>query len=55
MANKPRGWGLKAIVAGPLRRELFFAASLTKAELPDNKENYIVDCVKVSGSFLQKL
>ena len=28
MANKPRGGGLKALVAGPLRKELFFAASL---------------------------
>ena len=29
MATKPRGeGGLKALVAGPLREELFFAASL---------------------------
>ena len=28
MATKPRGGGLKALVAGPLRNELFFAASL---------------------------
>ena len=27
MATKPRGGGLKALVAGPLRKELFFAAS----------------------------
>ena len=30
MATKPRGGGgLKALVAGPLRKELFFVASLT--------------------------
>ena len=28
MATKPGGGGLKALVAGPLRKELFFAASL---------------------------
>ena len=28
MAIKPRGWGLKALVAGPLRKELFCVASL---------------------------
>ena len=28
MATKPRGGGLKALVTGPLRKELFFAASL---------------------------
>ena len=32
MATKPRGGGsLKALVAGPLRKELFFAASLRGA------------------------
>ena len=33
MATRPMGGGegLKALVAGPLRKELFFAASLTKA------------------------
>ena len=33
MATKPRrggGGGLKALVAGPLRKELFFAASLSQ-------------------------
>ena len=28
MATKPRGEGVKALVAGPLRKEIFFAASL---------------------------
>ena len=31
-ATKPRGVGLKALVAGPLRKELFFAASLIGTE-----------------------
>ena len=29
MATKPRGGGLKALVAGPLKKEFFFAASKT--------------------------
>ena len=28
LAAKPRGGGLKALMAGPLRKEFFFAASL---------------------------
>ena len=33
MVTKPRGWGVKALVAGPLKMNLFFfAASLTSDE-----------------------
>ena len=34
MATKPRVRGQKALVAGPLRKKLFFAASLSQAEIP---------------------
>ena len=33
MATKPRGGGLKDLVARPLRKDSFFAASLTMAFL----------------------
>ena len=33
MATKPRGGGLKALVAGPLRKEHFLAASLISNQI----------------------
>ena len=41
MATKPGGGGLKALVAGPLRKELFFAASLTDIVMENLFEKWL--------------
>ena len=45
MATKPRGGGLKALVAGPLIKELFYAASLTNV----NDLCFRIDKVHMTG------
>ena len=57
MTTKPRGGGVKALVVGPLKKELFFAASLMKYKiLKINKLNFVLKLIfRMLSLFLNKL